>query len=92
MKIVDAILKLLSGSEPENNVPEGVCPNCWGKQEYGGEFYRVVKNHGFDASRPDDSRGWIQDYADKNFSHIQLHVSDGYNSCEKCKRRYELDK
>ena len=23
--------------------PEGVCPNCWGKQEWDGEFYKKIK-------------------------------------------------
>jgi len=23
--------------------PEGVCPNCWGKQEWDGEFYKRIK-------------------------------------------------
>lgn len=23
--------------------PEGVCPNCWGKQEWDGEFYEKIK-------------------------------------------------
>jgi len=24
-------------------VPDGVCPNCWGKQEWDGEFYKRIK-------------------------------------------------
>ena len=23
--------------------PEGVCPNCWGKQEWEGQFYKKIK-------------------------------------------------
>ncbi len=23
--------------------PEGVCPNCWGRQEWEGEFYKKIK-------------------------------------------------
>lgn len=23
--------------------PKGVCPNCWGKQEWEGEFYKTIK-------------------------------------------------
>jgi hypothetical protein len=23
--------------------PKGVCPNCWGKQEWDGEFYKKIK-------------------------------------------------
>ena len=24
--------------------PKGVCPNCWGEQEWDGEFYRKIKS------------------------------------------------
>ena len=23
--------------------PEGICPNCWGKQEWEGEFFKKIK-------------------------------------------------
>ena len=25
------------------SAPEGVCPNCWGKQEWDGQFYEKIK-------------------------------------------------
>lgn len=25
------------------NAPEGICPNCWGKQEWEGDFYKLNK-------------------------------------------------
>ena len=32
-----------SNDELTDAAPEGVCPNCWGKQEWDGEFYRKIK-------------------------------------------------
>ena len=32
-----------NNNEPVGDVPEGVCPNCWGKQEWDGEFYKKIK-------------------------------------------------
>ncbi|MEX0290925.1 MAG: hypothetical protein AB3N14_17610 [Flavobacteriaceae bacterium] len=26
-----------------SEAPEGVCPNCWGKQEWDGKFYEKIK-------------------------------------------------
>lgn len=23
--------------------PQGVCPNCWGRQEWEGEYYKIIK-------------------------------------------------
>lgn len=30
-------------NEQTANAPEGVCPNCWGRQEWDGEFYKKIK-------------------------------------------------
>ncbi len=30
-------------NEDTGKAPEGVCPNCWGKQEWEGEFYKKIK-------------------------------------------------
>jgi len=32
----------LEGKETAS-APEGVCPNCWGKQEWDGQFYEKIK-------------------------------------------------
>lgn len=34
--------KKINGEDP-GKAPEGVCPNCWGRQEWEGEFYRQIK-------------------------------------------------
>ena len=30
-------------NEPTGNSPLGICPNCWGKQQWEGEFYEFMK-------------------------------------------------
>ena len=61
-------------SAKNNLAPEGFCPNCWGRQEYSGQFFVAVKKRGLDVNRPDIERGWIQDYAEKNLAGIVLDV------------------
>lgn len=29
--------------QTDAKAPEGVCPNCWGRQEWDGEYYKVIK-------------------------------------------------
>ena len=50
MNLLNSLLNLLKKKEPQskNNHPEGVCPNCWGRHEYGGQFFEAVKNNNFD--------------------------------------------
>ncbi len=46
MSILENIKKYFSakleGTETKS-APEGVCPNCWGKQEWDGEFYKKIR-------------------------------------------------
>ena len=90
MNLIDNILKLL-GNNKENEIKEaplGFCPNCWGRQEYGEQFFEAIKKEAVDIKYKNPNRGWIQDYVDKNLSGIQLHHDDGMLVCNKCKITY----
>ena len=90
MKVLDAILNVLrkNGGQDQNDVPEGFCPNCWGRNEYGGQFYDAVKNNHTDINSPNPNIGWIQDYANKYLSDIQLQIENKQLVCQKCKLTY----
>ncbi len=46
MSVIDNVKNYFTakfeGKETEK-APNGVCPNCWGKQEWDGEFYKKIK-------------------------------------------------
>ncbi len=68
--------------------PEGYCPNCWGRQEYGLQFYEMVKNNDVDVNSKNPNIGWIQDYANKHLAGILLEKKGESLVCEKCKIQY----
>ena len=35
--------KAKSKGDETIKTPDGVCPNCWGKQEWDGDFYKKIK-------------------------------------------------
>ncbi len=47
MSLLDSV-KVYFKAKSEGNeglkAPEGVCPNCWGKQEWDNEFYKIKKS------------------------------------------------
>lgn len=90
MNLIDNVLKFLKSRNEEElkETPEGFCPNCWGREEYGGQFYEAVRKQGLDINSKNPNRGWIQDYVDKNLSGIQLHKEDEMLVCNKCKIAY----
>jgi len=83
----DSILNFLRG-EKKAEAPEGFCPNCWGRQEYSGQFFDAMKNEGIDANNASEKRGWIQDYADKHLAGLNMKKEDSDLVCQKCKVTY----
>lgn len=90
MKIVDSIMSLLtSKKEPElTDVPEGVCPNCWGQNEYGGAFYRAARGKGINANNASAHVGWVQEYADKYLTNIAIVTEPDSYVCHSCNTRH----
>lgn len=46
MNIIENIKNYFSAKEQGDTTmkaPEGICPNCWGKQEWEGEYYKKIK-------------------------------------------------
>jgi len=46
MNILESIKNYFEAKLEEKQTektPKGVCPNCWGKQEWDGEFYKKIK-------------------------------------------------
>ena len=93
MSLISAFREVLkkgsSSSSPSS--PKGYCPNCWGRSEYGGKFFEAAKNRNVDINSADDQLGWIQEYANKHLSGIELKSLDDELVCSKCKLTYKPD-
>ncbi|WP_070138151.1 hypothetical protein [Crocinitomix algicola] len=88
-KIINWIKTKLTSKTEEQITPEGYCPACWGRQEYGGEFYEAVKREGINTNNIDSRKGWIQGYVSKNLTGIQLKKSDDGYVCPNCNLSYK---
>ena len=90
MNIVKSLLGYVKKNKDldKTEAPDGLCPNCWGRQEFGGQFYDAVKMHGMDANTKEPEVGWIKDYAVKHLKGIRLKYSDDGAVCQKCKISY----
>ena len=91
MNFVSSLLDYLKiENKPDaQTAPEGLCPNCWGRQEYGGRFYEAVKNHGLDVNTKYPEVGWIKDYAETHLKGIKLEQKDDSIGCPSCKISYK---
>lgn len=91
MKLIGNIIDYLKAKETGEGpkAPEGLCPNCWGTQEYEGKFYHAIKNQKVDVNSSSEFLGWVQDYANKHLLGIQIKTQAEEKACEKCKLSYQ---
>lgn len=91
MSIATALINFLRKKRTDEApaAPEGLCPNCWGRTEYGGQFYTAMKNRGIDASKKDPDAGWVKEYADTHLKDIHLERQGDMVVCQKCKVSYK---
>ena len=82
---VNGYFKAKSESKEVGRSPEGVCPNCWGKQEWEGEFYKVIKSKN---AKPETEtyNNFIKEVV-KKLDKITL-TKDDY-TCETCNISYK---
>ncbi len=77
--------KKKENNQETGSAPEGVCPNCWGKQEWDGEYYKFMK--GQNANPSDDTyNSFVQDVARKL---DKITIKENTYTCETCQVVYK---
>ena len=88
MNIVESLVDFLKtkGTPNEQKAPEGLCPNCWGHDEYAGHFYARVKQENLDINSKESNVGWINAYANKHLMGIAVERKGNGEElvCAKC--------
>ncbi len=77
--------KKKENSQGKGLAPEGVCPNCWGKQEWDGEYYKFMKGQ---KENPSDEtyNNFVQDVARKL---DKITIKENTYTCETCQITYK---
>lgn len=91
MKLLDLVKDFLLKKEVPKQTPDGYCPNCWGRQEYGGEFYEAIYKEDINLNNVEEKKGWIQAYALENLEGIKLDTSANPMTCPSCKVSYQKE-
>jgi len=73
-----------SNNEETPKAPEGVCPNCWGSQDWEGEYYKFMKGEKGNPST-ETYNTFVQDVARKL---DKITVNKDTYTCETCHVKY----
>lgn len=72
-------------TEQENAVPEGVCPNCWGRQEYEPYIRELYAEKQIDVNNKQANYAFIQNFVVDRIEGIQLKKGLNGYECPSCK-------
>ena len=87
MNLIKNILTFLrEDPNDKQKFPEGFCPNCWGRQEYGGNFYKALKSE--NIKDLEHKKGWIRSYVENNLKGISLQPKEEKVVCYVCFKSY----
>ncbi len=75
-------------SDTQNSYPKGYCPNCWGREEYGGNFYEEVAKRNMNALDDKYDSGWVDNYAVTHLKGAQLEDKGNAFACPTCAARF----
>jgi hypothetical protein len=85
MSIIQNIKNYFNSKAEGNTLekaPEGICPNCWGKQEWEGDFYRLNKGSKL-VGNDQTYNSFINKIVESNVSGMV--ISEDSYECETCK-------
>ena len=85
MSILSWFKKQKKGDE-KLPVPDGVCPNCWGRQEYEGVIRDAVRDRQIDINNHNSeaTRAFIQNFVVQKIDGIKLQKDGDGFSCPRC--------
>ena len=81
----EKLLRILTDkNESIKEAPEGVCPNCWGNQEYGKMIREVYKDKQIDVNNHAANQSFIQEFVTTNLNGIKLKKTEHGFQCAQC--------
>ena len=86
-KLIDFFKKPKTATKDQ--VPDGMCPNCWGEQEYDNQIRDLYKDKQIDVNNREANYAFIQKFV---VNHVNgIHLKKGNNSfeCPTCRTKFE---
>lgn len=83
MNLINSLHDFLGGKK-ESGTPEGLCPNCWGRQEYNGVIREAIVDQQIDVNNHQQLNAFIRDFAVRHVDGIRLRSEKVGRPCPAC--------
>jgi hypothetical protein len=86
MNLIDNIIHFFNQPEAETKgkTPKGICPSCWGYQEYDNKFRELFRDKQIDVNNHKENYMVIQDFVIRNIEGIHLKEGEIKYVCPTC--------
>lgn len=74
-----------SAKDTKNKVPAGLCPNCWGQQEYDNQIRELYEDKQIDVNNQRANHAFIQDFVVNQIEGIKLKKGNNGYECPTCR-------
>ncbi len=71
--------------ETKGKTPEGLCPNCWGHQEFDNQIRELYADKQIDVNNHQANYTFIQDFMISNLTGIKLIKGNSGMECPTCR-------
>ena len=73
--------------ETRNKVPEGLCPNCWGSQEFDNQIRDLYYDKQIDVNNHKANYAFIQGFMVTRLTGIHLRMGNNSLECPTCRTK-----
>jgi len=88
--MIDKLIEYFKGTEEQrkNQTPEGLCPNCWGTQEYNNTIRELYKDKQIDVNNQEAHHAFIKDFVVTHIEGIRLKKGSNNLECPTCHAKF----
>ena len=91
MNLTESLLDFFSKKEHKSSdVPDGLCPNCWGQQEYGDTIRELYADKQIDVNNQQVDHAFIQEFVVNRLKGVHLKKGDDGLTCPTCLMTHNL--
>ncbi|MCA1758524.1 MAG: hypothetical protein LC658_02050 [Bacteroidales bacterium] len=73
----------------KGKTPEGICPNCWGHQEFDNKIRELYADKQIDVNNHQANYAFIQDFMVTHLKGIKLVKGNNSFECPTCHAKFE---
>lgn len=75
-------------AETKGITPSGLCPNCWGSQEYDNQIREMYKDQQVEVNNHEANYAFIQKFVVTHVDGIHLKSANNNFECPTCRNKY----